>query len=211
MTPRRLLPLLSALWLLVVALSVLLFNGFFGDLSYAAQLTTLALLLGFSAFVLTGWLMAAWQQRHPAEPEPVGQGKGMTLDDLQAMDPSEFEVWVGELFRSRGYFVENTPDSGDHGIDLWVVSPFGERAIVQCKRYRGVVGEPVVRDLYGVMEHENAAQGFLVTTGSISDSAGAWAAGKPIELIDGARLARYASGQATPAEPLTGKGADDYV
>lgn len=211
MTRRHLLPLLSALWLIVVALGVLLLNGFFGDLSNAARLTTLALLLGFSALVLTSWLMAAWQQRHPAGPEPVGQGKGLTLDDLHAMDPSAFEAWVGELFHSRGYFVENVRDSGDHGVDLWVVSPFGERAVVQCKRYRGSVGEPVVRDLYGVMEHENVAQGFLVTTGSISEAAGVWAEGKPIELIDGARLARYASGQADPAEPLTGKGASKDV
>ena len=67
------------------------------------------------------------------------------LEELQAMDPGDFEVWVRQLFRSRGYFVENTPDSRDHGIDLWIVSPQGERAIVQCKRYRGVVGESVVR------------------------------------------------------------------
>lgn len=121
------------------------------------------------------------------------------------MTPGEFEVWVQELFRSRGYFAKNTPDSGDHGVDLWVISPQGERAIVQCKRYRGVVGESVVRELYGVMQHEAAPRGFLVTTGSISAAAGRWAQGKPIELIDGARLARLASGQADPSEPLVGK------
>jgi restriction system protein len=127
------------------------------------------------------------------------------LDDLQAMDPSEFESWVQQLFRGRGYFTQNTPDGADHGVDLWVVSPQGERAIVQCKRYRGVVGESVVRDLYGVMQHEAAPRGFLVTTGNISAAAGRWAQGKPIELIDGSRLARLASGQVDPAEPLAGK------
>ncbi|HNS03903.1 MAG TPA: restriction endonuclease [Anaerolineae bacterium] len=206
MARRRMLPALSALWLAALIIGGLLAAGMFGPLPDAAQVAIVALLLGFGAFILTGWAMAArthWQARQA--PQPSGQGIGQTLDDLTAMTPGEFEVWVQELFRSRGYFAKNTPDSGDHGVDLWVISPQGERAIVQCKRYRGVVGESVVRDLYGVMQHEAAPRGFLVTTGSISAAAGRWAQGKPIELIDGARLARLASGQADPSEPLAGK------
>ena len=117
-------------------------------------------------------------------------------------EPAEFEAWVQQLFRSRGYFANDTPNSGDHGVDLWVVSPQGERAVVQCKRYRGVVGEAVVRDLYGVMQHEGVPRGFLVTTGSISAAAGRWVQDKPIELIDGPRLALLAAGHVDPAEPL---------
>lgn len=206
MSRRRMLPALSALWLAALLIGGLLAAGMFGPLPGAAQAVIAALLLGFGAFLITGWAMAArthWQERH--QPQPSGQGLGLTLDELQALEPGEFEAWVQQLFRSRGYFTKNTPDSGDHGVDLWVVSPQGERAIVQCKRYRGVVGESVVRDLYGVMQHEAAARGFLVTTGSISAAAGRWAQGKPMELIDGAWLARLASGQADPAEPLVGK------
>jgi restriction endonuclease Mrr len=55
------------------------------------------------------------------------------------------------------------------------------------------------------MQHEGTPRGFLVTTGSISAAASRWAQGKPIELIDGPRLALLASGQANPAEPLAGK------
>jgi restriction system protein len=149
--------------------------------------------------------MAAREWLQPKPPPAEGQGEGMTLDDLLAMSPGEFEIWVQQLFRSRGYYAHNTPDSADHGIDLRVVSPQGEPAIVQCKRYRGVVGEAVVRDLYGVMQHAGVARGFLVTTGGISVAAGRWAQDKPIELIDGPRLERLASGQGDQAEPLVAK------
>ncbi|MDW8098680.1 MAG: restriction endonuclease [Anaerolineae bacterium] len=115
-----------------------------------------------------------------------------TLAQLLELTPSEFEAWTGELFRRRGYRVINTPDTADHGVDL-IVDRDGERGIVQCKRYRGTVGEPIVRDLYAVIIHEGADRGYLVTTANISPQAHRWARGKPIELIDGEKLVRLAS------------------
>ena len=64
----------------------------------------------------------------------------------------------------------------------------GRRAVVQCKRYRHVIGPEIVRELFGTMIHERAAHGFLVTTAEISDGARSWAADKPITLIDGMSL-----------------------
>ncbi len=87
-----------------------------------------------------------------------------------------------------------------------MVSPQGERAVVQCKRYRGVVGEAVVRDLYGVMQHEKAPRGFLVTTGGISAAAGRWVRDKPIELIDGPRLASWPQVRLIQPNRWPGKG-----
>ncbi len=207
MSRRKLLPVLSALWLALAVLSSLWINVF-GQGPAAARWLLLAAVLGLGAFVVTGWAMAARDHRRAQRPQPDGQQAALTLDDLQAMTPSAFESWVQQLFRSRGYYAHNTPDSNDHGVDLWVVSPQGERAVVQCKRYRGVVGGVVIRELYGVMQHEGTPRGFLVTTGTISAPARRWAQGKAIELIDGARLAVLASGRADPGEPLAGKETD---
>jgi restriction system protein len=199
-----LLPWLSGLWLALAVLTWLL--AAVADVTpVSVQLSLAAGVVGFGVFVVTGWAMVAWQRFRPRRQAP-DQGLEMALEDLLALSPSEFEAWVQQLFRSRGYFTRNTPDSGDHGVDLWVVSPQGEQAVVQCKRYRGVVSESTVRELYGVMQHEGTPRGFLVTTGSISAAAGRWAQGKPIELIDGPRLAMLASGQVDPSEPLAGKG-----
>ena len=51
------------------------------------------------------------------------------------------------LFQINGYQVKNTQDVADHGIDLQVSSQQLRYGLVQCKRYRGTVGEPTVRDL----------------------------------------------------------------
>lgn len=48
-----------------------------------------------------------------------------------------------------------------------------------------MVGEPPIRDLYGVVMSENANKGILITTSNFTSSAISFANDKPIELIDG--------------------------
>jgi Holliday junction DNA helicase RuvB len=101
---------------------------------------------------------------------------------LNAMSGVEFENWVADYFRSRGYAVEPTPTTGDHGIDLILrkdSAVFG----VQCKRWNDVIGEPVLRDFYGSVSNGNFAGGFVVTTSSFTDPARVFAKGKPITLV----------------------------
>jgi restriction system protein len=45
-----------------------------------------------------------------------------------------------------------------------------------------------VRDLYGTVVNEGATKGILVTTSNFGPDAYAFASGKPITLLDGARL-----------------------
>jgi restriction system protein len=113
----------------------------------------------------------------------------MTVDQLYSLSPRGFEHYVAELFERRGYAVEIRGRAGDLGVDLALTQPNGRRAIVQCKRYRHTIGPEIVRELFGTMVHERALHGFLVTTADISDAARAWAADKPITLIDGRTLA----------------------
>ena len=62
----------------------------------------------------------------------------LSLAEMQALSPSAFEAYVGErLFARKGYHVHNTRDVKDGGIDLLVTDRIGQRAVVQCKRYRG--------------------------------------------------------------------------
>src|ERR1035441_8321740 len=77
---------------------------------------------------------------------------------------AEFEHWVADLFRKGGFQVETTPQSGDHGVDLFIATG-GHVIAVQCKRWEGTVGEPVERDLYGAMMATNAKPGCQITTG----------------------------------------------
>lgn len=115
-------------------------------------------------------------------------GKVQTVAQMLALQPPEFEAWTGMLFTLMGYKVRNTQDVADHGIDLEVAGPAARYGLVQCKRYRGTVGEPTVRDLFGTLTHENADFGWLATTGGVSRQAREWAAGKPLLLWDGKEL-----------------------
>lgn len=114
----------------------------------------------------------------------------LALDELRALSPKQFELFVAGLFEARGYRVRLRGRSGDQGVDIELAAPDGRRAIVQCKRYRGSVGPDVVRELFGTMLHELATHAFLVTTGDLTNAARDWAANKPMTLIDGAQLVR---------------------
>jgi restriction endonuclease Mrr len=124
------------------------------------------------------------------------------LDEIKALDPVEFERFVGFLFEHMGYSVTTTSISGDEGIDLWIEKD-AERSIVQCKRFDGQVGQPVVRDLYGEMVSCMASRAYLVTTGIFSVPAQAWATGKSIILVDGSEILEWLGYVVPPPLPIS--------
>lgn len=109
--------------------------------------------------------------------------KAKTPEYLVQMDPQKFELLMCELFSRCGYEVKNTPYQGDNGIDglLW---KNGKLTILQSKRVKGYVGEPILRDLYGTMHANNAVEGIVATTGKVSLQAKAWARNKPIQVLE---------------------------
>lgn len=102
---------------------------------------------------------------------------------LQKLSGAEFEEYVANVFRKKGYQVEITNISGDHGIDL-LMQKGKEKIAVQCKRWSDPVGEGVVRDFYGSLLHQGAKLGCIIATTTYSDHAKEFAQGKPIKLID---------------------------
>ena len=121
----------------------------------------------------------------------LGAGLDSSLEEIKGLSPGGFEEFVGDLFHRRGYAVQVVGADGDHGVDLVVTNPDGERELVQCKRWRRKwIGEPVVRDFYGALMHDGiAVRGYIVTTSFFSHAARSWAEGKPLKLIDGEELA----------------------
>lgn len=111
--------------------------------------------------------------------------------DINSLSGIEFENVCQQLIEKMGFSVETTKASGDGGIDLIAYNHepvLSGKYIIQCKRYSGSVGEPIIRDLYGVITSERANKGILMTTGHFTKSAISFAEGKQIELIDGAKL-----------------------
>lgn len=107
------------------------------------------------------------------------------------MDGYQFEDYISNLFQKLGFSVEATDYSNDGGIDLVATYEkpiFSGKYIIQCKNWSGPVGQPEVRDLYGVVMDQRANKGILITPSDYTQQAYDFAKGKNIELINGSVL-----------------------
>lgn len=140
------------------------------------------------AICIFGAMVSAWQRSKQTRLF-VGVGHRSSASALNEMSWQEFEMLVGEAFRRGGYSVIETGGGGaDGGIDL-VLRKDGEKYLVQCKQWRAFrVGVSIIRELYGAMAAVGAAGGFVVTSGVFTQEAKNFAAGRNIELVDGAEL-----------------------
>ena len=110
-----------------------------------------------------------------------------SLSFLQQLEPMTFQRLIWLAYERSGYAVTETPAGRDGGVDGFLKKD-GHLYVLQCKRYRFDVGEPIVRDLFGTLHHHHAQGAILVTTGTISRPAKEFSEGKSIELVDGKAL-----------------------
>jgi restriction system protein len=121
--------------------------------------------------------------------------KERLLEVLRTSHPSVFERLCQLLLIESGFTqVKVTGKSGDGGIDGRGVLRLGDlisfQVLFQCKRYRGVVGAPEIRNFRGAMWGKSD-KGLFITTGSFTANAVAEAVhdgAPPIDLIDGDQL-----------------------
>ena len=119
----------------------------------------------------------------------AGDSDDVILSALYALTPAAFEHFAAGLLARMGYAdVRVMGKSGDNGVDITMRNGAGELCVAQCKRYRNSVSPAIVRELLGVMTREQAAEGFLITTGKVSSHAEAWAGAHQIKVIDAPRL-----------------------
>jgi restriction system protein len=126
------------------------------------------------------------------------------LDSIRSLGWRGFEELVGEAYRRQGYAVrENAGEGPDGGVDL-VLNKDGTTYLVQCKQWRSwKIGVKVVREMYGLMTAKHAHGVIVITSGMFTQEARNFAAGKPIDLVEGRQLADLvAIVQKTPAKAL---------
>lgn len=127
--------------------------------------------------------MAGWQNNGRAD-AIAQQHSASYLSDV------ELEKLAAQVYKRMGYKVQHVGQMGDHGIDVLLISPNNQKEIVQCKQWSKPVGEPVLRDLYGAMMHDQAVRGWIWAPRGFSGPAKAWAKGKSIVLVDDAEIDR---------------------
>ena len=111
------------------------------------------------------------------------------IDSLRQISWRQFEQLTGEAFRRQGYEIKETGLGGaDGGIDL-ILRKNGRTTLVQCKQWQNrQVGVKIVREMYGLLLHHQAAAVKIVALGHYTNDAHRFVQGKPIELIDGGAL-----------------------
>lgn len=128
-----------------------------------------------------------------------------SLESLRSTPWKHFEFMVGEAFRREGYQIEETLGGGaDGGVDL-VLRRNGARYLVQCKQWQQrSFGVQVVREQFGILAAEDAAEAIIVISGVFTPDAREFAAGKPIRLIDGLELLNLIKSVQNPASTNRG-------
>jgi len=74
---------------------------------------------------------------------------GLTLSDIDSMEPTQFETWALDRLREIGYTVHKTPWSHDYGADGIGTKPGRKDVVIQCKhrQLRTAVSSEAVQDL----------------------------------------------------------------
>ena len=97
------------------------------------------------------------------------------LESLYNLTPTEFEVFVADLYKAKGYEAFAVGGGGDNGVDVEIRTPDGKTkwAIAQCKRYAkgNTVGSGAIRNLVGSCGVAGIQKGFFFTTSSYTRQA----------------------------------------
>ncbi len=129
--------------------------------------------------------MSVFKRNGHDEAPPIDPAATKAINRLIEMPRAEFEQLVVDLYCALGHTARRTGGPGDRDFDIVIVAKSGQHWIVQCKQWRGAVGESVVREFYAAMLREHATQGAIITTARFTPKAAQLAQGKSIHLYDG--------------------------
>ena len=121
----------------------------------------------------------------------LGSGSAsVSIKDVDKMSGYDFEKFLVILFEKMGYKVEHTQLSKDQGADL-IVSKFGERMVIQAKRYNQKVSNSAIQEVVASIRHYKADKGMVVTNNEFTNEAIDLAKSNDITLIDRKQLKEW--------------------
>ena len=127
------------------------------------------------------------------------------IQSIQQLSWHQFKDLVAEAYRQSGYTVmENSTFTSDPTVDL-VMRKGANLYLVQCRYWQNrKLSIREVKNLFFHMHDKQASGVILLTTGIFTKQARHYAAGKPINLVDGIELVGLLSEVCSnpPTEPL---------
>lgn len=130
--------------------------------------------------VLAGILLPAMVLRRHAPPRPAAPCP---------RNGHAFEEWVADRLEADGWRVRVTAGSGDQGLDI-IARRRGRRIGIQCKRYKGAVGNKAVQEAFSGRAFHRVDVAVVVTTGRYTESARALSRRTGVHLLHVSDLGR---------------------
>lgn len=93
-------------------------------------------------------------------------------EDMQLVPENghDFEHWVAAKLNDAGWTASVTQASGDDGVDV-IAMRKGFSVAVQCKRFKGSVGNKAVQEVYSGMKHMQLDRAVVISTGKYTKAA----------------------------------------
>ena len=91
-------------------------------------------------------------------------------EQVDNMDPYEFESYCAERLRQAGFKAKVTQGSGDQGVDV-KAEKNGKVWVIQCKLYSKPVGNKAVQEVIAGRAYECADKAAVVTNNTYTNSA----------------------------------------
>lgn len=82
----------------------------------------------------------------------------------------DFEHWVAAKLNEAGWTARVTQASGDDGVDV-IAERDSLSVAVQCKRFKGSVGNKAVQEVYSGMKHMQLHKAVVISTGKYTKAA----------------------------------------
>lgn len=114
----------------------------------------------------------------------------VTMLDVDAMSGTEFESFVEDIFRARGFELRGTQSTRDQGADVFA-ERFGQEIVVQVKNYQGSVGNAAVQQVISAREFYASDRAMVLTNSRFTSSARQLADSSDVTLVGRKALQDY--------------------
>ena len=115
---------------------------------------------------IVSWRNGVVAERQRAEARGRGDHIKKQLSDGSIVSGIDFERWCKQALQHQGWRIEETPASGDQGVDL-LGTYQGARVAIQCKHYSRTLGNGAVQEIIAGKLFYGASLGVVVSSGAL--------------------------------------------
>ena len=115
------------------------------------------------------------------------ENKNAKFGDSSSMDGVQYEQFCKKILEDAGWVVEDTPATGDQGVDL-IASIEDLRVCIQCKCFAKPVGNKAVQEVAAGIIHWNGTHAVVVAKSGFTKSAKSLAASTKVILTSDSEL-----------------------